>query len=348
VRGGAEQLLIDFCLRATRVEATVACLAPGPFPDELAKAGVRVEAIDAKRLRYPWSWARTVRSLAALAREADVVFSWQVKGHYYGTPTARRARKPAAWWDHGIRPARGDARYAVDSMLPRSLRADLVVCSSRAAAARHRDALAIHPGIDVSSYERASREDARAALGLTADEPAIGMVGRLQPWKAQHELVRAAPAILRAHPRARFFVVGGTPGGFSAAYPRELERLASDLGVADRIAFLGQRDDVRALLPGFDVAVHATRAEPFGLVVVEAMAAGVPVVAHPSGGVPEIVTDGETGVLTADIAAGAGKVLGDPAFAARIAAAARERARGAFSIERFVHDVEEAIIGLSA
>lgn len=346
VRGGAEQMLLDLCVRASRLDPLVVSLAPGPFPDELVKAGVRHELVDARRLRYPWAWARTVGTIAALARDAALVFSWQVKGQYYGTPAARRARTRAAWWDHGIRPRLGQRRYVIDGVLPRSMRADLVVCSSLAAASEHRGAIAIHPGIDAGRFERTSRAEARERLGVADDVEAIGISGRLQPWKRQHEFLRAAPEIVRRHPRARFFVIGGTPGGFSAGYAESLHRMAAQLGIADRVTFTGQIEDVATVLPGLDVAVHASSDEPFGLVVLEAMAAGVPVVAHPSGGVPEIVANGEHGLLTADIANGVNAYLDDPGFAARMAGAARERARTAFSVDRFVRDTEGAVVSL--
>lgn len=352
VRGGAEELLIGFATRSQRVQTTVACLWDGPFVDDLLAQGVDVRRMRAGRLRHVWNWAAVVRRIAALARDVDAVLSWQVKGHYYGTPAARIGRKPAAWWDHGVRPAAGEARYLIDNRLPASLKADVVVTSSHAAAARHRGGRAIHPGIDLEPYERSGRAAGRDLLGMKDDDPAIGIVGRLQPWKNQHVFLRAVPSILQRHPRARFFVIGGTPGGFSAGYPSELRALATELGVADHVTFMGQRDDVPALLAGLDVFVMASDAEPFGLVTVEAMAAGVPVVATRAGGTPEIVAHERTGLLVpvGDARALADAVvryLADPAWAGSIARSAREDARRRFSMERFVTDVEDLVLELA-
>jgi glycosyltransferase involved in cell wall biosynthesis len=353
VHGGAEEMLLSLITRGNpaRVAPVVACLADGDFPDELERAGARVVRVPAGRLRNAAAWARAVGRLRALARDSDAVLSWQVKGHYYGTPAARLARRPAAWWDHGIRPTRGESRYLIDHLLPSSLRADLVVCSSSFAASRHRRAIAIHPGVSLESYGRVSRRDSRARLGLGEDEPVVGIVGRLQRWKRQHELLRAAPAVLERYPNVRFLVVGGALGGFDADYPAELVSLARSLGIAGQVGFLGHRDDVPAILPALDLFVHASEAEPFGIVIVEAMATGLPVVASRGGGVAEILADDETGLLTSgaapEIAAGVIRLLDDPALAARIGAAARDRAQQRFSVERFVREVEELALRLA-
>lgn len=354
VRGGAEESLLDFLTRCdrARVDPLVACLADGPYVDDLEAAGVHVVRLRARRLRYVWMWALTVWRLARLARGADVVLSWQVKGNYYGTPAARLARRPCAWWDHGIRPARGEPRYVIDNVLPRSVRADLVVTSSAASAERHRPSRVILPGIPLDPYRSPDRTGGRALLGLADDEPAIGIVGRLQPWKGQHIFLRAAALVAERAPAARFFVIGDAVGGFSAEYPAELRRLASSLGIEERVAFLGHRTDVPALLPGLDVFVLASFVEPFGLVNVEAMAAGVPVVATMAGGVPEIIDDGETGLLVpvADegaIADAVCRCLGDPGFAGTIAKAGRERAFERFDIGRYVEEITSLAEGMA-
>lgn len=324
----------------SRLEVTVACLAPGDLPDRLERGGARVEHIDAKRLRYPWSWAKTVRRLADLARVHDAVWSWQVKGNYYGTPAAHLARRPCAWWDHGIRPARGEARYLIDNRLPAAVKSQRVIVSSEAAANRHRDAEVIYPGVrlDGISTDRAA---ARSALGL-GEGPLIGVIGRLQPWKGQHLLIEAAPIILDRHPNARIVIVGDALGGFSSEYPARLRALASRLGVAERVTSLGHRDDIGTLLAGFDVVATPSFAEPFGIVTVEAMAAGVPVVGTDSGGTPEILADAAGLVVpTGDAFALANAIVGlldDPERAASIAATGQRRAREAFGIDRFLED----------
>lgn len=356
VRGGAEEMLIAMCrgFDPARVAPEVACLADGPFPDDLEAAHLIVHRMRAGRMRHMHRTARAVRDIARLARERDMVFSWQVKGHWYGTPAARLARRPAAWWDHGIRKGRGEKGYVLEGMAPRSLRADAVVCSSRAAAAAIPGAIAIHPGIDVSRFAlpETERDGARAELGIAPDQTAVGIVGRLQPWKGQHVFLRAA-ARLANRSGVLFFVIGDAIGGFSESYPEHLRSLARTLGIPDRVRFPGHRSDVPRVLAALDVFVHASMAEPFGITIVEAMAAGKPVVATRGGGVEEIVTDNETGLLVehgddAAMAAAVARYLDEPSLASRVSSAGRAAAEARFTTDRMIAETTDLIERVSA
>jgi glycosyltransferase involved in cell wall biosynthesis len=160
----------------------------------------------------------------------------------------------------------------------------------------------------------------------------VGTVGRLAPQKDQETLLEAAALV----PEARFVLVG------DGELRPELERRAAELGIADRVTFTGAREDVPELLASFDVFAHPSLFEGFCLAVLEAQAAGVPVVATPVGGIPETVVDGETGLLvpTRDptaLAAAIRRLLEDREFAQRLADAARRSARR-YSTERMVEE----------
>jgi glycosyltransferase involved in cell wall biosynthesis len=163
------------------------------------------------------------------------------------------------------------------------------------------------------------------------DGVVIGNVARLAEQKGLRTLVEAAPLVLRERPDARFVLVGD--GELRA----ELERLADGLP----FEFRGLRDDVPEQLAGFDVFAFPTLFEGLCLAVIEAQAAGVPVVATPVGGIKETVVDGETGLLVsprdpAGLAAAILRLLGDRALAARVSVEARRRVRERFSIEHMV------------
>jgi glycosyltransferase involved in cell wall biosynthesis len=158
----------------------------------------------------------------------------------------------------------------------------------------------------------------------------IGIVGRISPWKGQDVFLRAfALAFPDGGARAR--IIGGALFG-EEDQERSLLELVEALGIGDRVDFTGHVDDVATELATLDVVVHAsTIPEPFGQVVIEAMAAGVPIIAADAGGPAEVVTDGVDGLLVAmgDVEALAGaltRLAGDPELRDRLAAAGRATA----------------------
>jgi len=181
-------------------------------------------------------------------------------------------------------------------------RCDVAVAPSRFVAdalGRSKKVRVVHNGIDPAEAgdERASAAF-REELDIPADAPVVGCLGRIRPWKGQSYFVDAAARLAPRLPEARFLVVGATlfrdPG---RDYVAELKQQARHLGVADRILFTGQRDDPLAALRAMNVVVNCSENEPFGRVLLEAMACRRPVVAFRSGAVPEIVVDGSTGLL---------------------------------------------------
>jgi glycosyltransferase involved in cell wall biosynthesis len=171
----------------------------------------------------------------------------------------------------------------------------------------------------------------------------VGNVARLADQKGQRDLIAAAPAVLERHPDVRFVIAGD--GELRA----ELEELARPFG--DRFELLGERDDVPDLLASFEVFAFPSRFEGLCLAVIEAQAAGVPVVATPVGGIKETVVDGETGRLVpvGDVEALAAAItatLDDPDSARRLADAARTRVLERFAVERMVAETL-ALYGIS-
>ncbi len=138
-----------------------------------------------------------------------------------------------------------------------------------------------------------SRVHIRAAFGVDEALPLIGFVGRVFPNKGWPELLGVLAQVSAAEPGARLLVVGGV----TSAYRATLEAQAAVLGVAQKIVWTGERSDIPQVLSALDIFVSFSRRETFGLSILEAMAAGIPVVATAVGGVPEVVRDGETGVL---------------------------------------------------
>lgn len=194
-------------------------------------------------------------------------------------------------------------------------------------------------GIDVDHFSRKRTEKDPTGRSL------VGMVGHLSPIKGQEEFLRAAALIASQRSDVDFLIVGEDKSrdGLNRAH---LERLIVQLGVDGRVRLVGWLDDVRDILEILDVFVCPSRIEPFGLVMVEAMACGVPVVATRSEGAVEIVDDRVTGRL---VPVGAAKALADTIHdllsdapeRKRLAANALASVRQRFSLERMVDETEQ-------
>ncbi|RME81439.1 MAG: glycosyltransferase family 1 protein [Caldilineae bacterium] len=205
----------------------------------------------------------------------------------------------------------------------------------------------IFNAIDLQEYEAMpDRQGVRAEFGLPPDARIACVVGRLMRRKGIDVFIQALARVIPDHPDLYALVVGEeeiTDIGLQA----ELQDLARRLGVAEHVRFCGLRRDVPRLLLASDLLSFVpTLAEPFGRVVVEAMAAGLPVVGARSGAIPDIMVEGVTGLLVppADAEAQAramGRILADAEMAAKMGAAGRARARAMFSIE---HQVERLVV----
>ena len=187
-----------------------------------------------------------------------------------------------------------------------------------------------------------TREAHGDALPLPAgmeEGPVVGVVARLQPEKGVTGFLKAAAHVAQAFPAARFAVVGDGP------LRKELFGLAEDLGVRERVLFLGFRPDAQALIGMMDVVAVPSVSEGTPLVVLEAMAAGVPVVASRVGGIPSQLQSGKEGILVppGDPRALGDAILGllrDPERARRMGKAGRLSAATEFSHENMVRRVE--------
>lgn len=174
--------------------------------------------------------------------------------------------------------------------------------------------------------------------------PRIGIVGRLDAWKGQHVFLDAA-AQMNQGEAVRFVIAGGPLFG-KEAYEQELRARAQRLGIAAHVDFLGHVSDVAVVLHDLDVLVHASVIpEPFGLVVIEGMAAGLPVVAADAGGVREIIANGVSGLLVppgdANALAGAlSDLLANPLRARRIAQTGQAHVRERFTAAGAARGVE--------
>ena len=207
----------------------------------------------------------------------------------------------------------------------------------------------LYNGIDAERFNPNVPRDFRTELGAGPDEVLIGISSRLAPDKGQDTFLRAAARVAAQEPRTRFVIVGDDSiFSDNAEYVPMLRRLATDLGLANRVAFLGFRQDMPAVYNSLDILVNAAWREAFGMVVVEAMACGKVVLGTRAGGIPEIITHGRDGYL---FPVGDEEVLSDlllelvrkPDLRRTIGQAARQTVLERFTIETQVKALEQVL-----
>jgi glycosyltransferase involved in cell wall biosynthesis len=198
----------------------------------------------------------------------------------------------------------------------------------------------VHDPVDVERLERAAamRDTVRAELGIAPGSVAVGIAGRVIPWKGQLEFARAAIAAMAGEPSIHAVVIGDESDG-GRAYVDSVRAAVDASPFAHRFTFAGYRADVEECHAAMDVVVHASiTPEPFGMVVPEAMAAGRAVIAMDAGGPREVVAHGVDGLLVPPrdvdaLAAAMVRLARDPALRAAMGAAGRRKARERFRPE---------------
>ena len=348
--GGAELSLLD--LATHRPGAGVALFEDGPLVGRLRERGVPTHVLDSggiDRVRRDGGWGsgiaagramlKAARQLAQLGREtgAEVLYANSLKGMLVSVLAGRRMGKDVVWHlrdmltgDHFSAMNRRVCVFASNRGVAR------VIANSHATAAAYRAAggrapvSVVYNGIDAAAFDAA-----RPASDASVDGRAVvGLFARLSPWKGQHILIEALPKL----PNVEAWVVGEALFG-EDDYAAGLRRRAEELGVADRVRFLGFRADIAPLMKRCDVVVHtSTSPEPFGRVIVEGMLAGRPVVAADAGGAQELIEDRVTGRLTPPGDAGAlgdaiRSLLADPGATRALADRGAAEARRHFSLD---------------
>lgn len=354
-RGGAEVVLLNLLRYQDRAafEPVVGFLENGPLIEEVRQLGVRTIVFPSSRFRYLHTTFRAIRSIRRFLREERIalVLSNMAMGHMYGGLAAMGTRTHAIWFQHGVPRSFIGIDFAASRIPSKAI--FVYTDDARRAQARFHPAgqiILMPGGVDLTRFNPSNvpKGVVRRELGIDADTLLVACVARLQRWKGQSLFLRAASAVHSVLPKAHFLVVGGTLFGLEPDYAMQLQEEAARLLPIGSVHFLGHRDDLPEILADVDVLVHCpVTPEPFGFVILEAMAMQVPVVATRGGGPEEIVRDDETGLLVSPgesdaLAAAVLRSLRNSAQRQLMGLAARRRAEELFSIEAMVRRMEES------
>ena len=347
--------------------------------------GVTREAKGYKSLGVASELLGLARKVARAALDYDVIFANSQKAFTVGALAALSARKPLIWCLHDILTAEHFSaanRKLVIALA--KLTGALVVANSQATAdafvaagGQKSKVRVVYNGIDVDAYRRdvtahdvatcniathdiaahdvttdLRRDPGVAGIDLSidlgiGDAPVVGVFSRLSEWKGQHVLLDALTQL----PGVHAVLVGDALFG-EDAYAERLREQTRRLGLEDRVHFLGFRRDIPELMQRVDIVAHTSvTAEPFGRVVVEGMLSEKPVIATRAGAIPEIISDGETGLMVepgdADaLAAAISATLAAPERAAALGKAARRAAQGRFSLAALSEGLERCFAEL--
>lgn len=206
--------------------------------------------------------------------------------------------------------------------------------------------IVIHDGIELETLQPTyAKASIRSQLGIPDDVLLVGEVGRVTAAKGYEDFVAAAAIVKKTIPNVTFIGIGGS-SKLDIVYEQKILNLINSYNLQDSFKLIGYRDDVSAIMSALDLLVLPSRLEPFGLVLLEAMAAGKPVIGTKVGGIPEIIEDGVTGLLVPprspdDLAQAIISILQDPDLTHRMGATGRERVKARFSLERCVAEVQK-------
>ena len=334
--GGLEKLQVEFARHADRdrFELHFVSLSDrGSLAADIEAAGCRVTALNHPTGLSPrllWNLTRCLRHLGA-----EVVHTHDDRALIYGTPAARRAGvRTVVHTRHGRSPGLSSRQKRLIRWA--SLAVTYFVCVSNEAAALSREhgipsnkIHTIHNGIDLERFAYAGRNEKGPMV----------LVARMTPEKDVETLLRAFALVHQALPAARLEIAGD---GICLA---DLKALATQLGLGSSVTFLGPVRDVASLLKRSALFVLPSLSEGISLTLLEAMASGLPVVATNVGGNPEVVAEGETGLLVparspARLAEAMTRLLRDPLLAKRMGDAGRRRVETDFDVRSMVASYE--------
>ena len=314
---GAERMLLLILARLDRsaFEPVVVC-PPGPLEKLARDSGVGVETVPTLSARFTWrpdqlthyskSFLQIIRQIRRRVSQLkpDLIHANSIRSGLVATTATVGMKTRVVWHLHDMLP-RHPLSSAIRLVALFASRTRMVAVSEavarnfggRVAGLLQSRVSVILNAIDLDKFQcdQSAGQAIRKELGLNRDDLVFGIIGQLTPRKGQIELIRAFARA--AVPHSVLVIAGAAIFNRDREYALRLAQEAESCGVAQRVRFLGGRDDIGAVMQSLDLLIVNSTAEPFGLVIVEAMAGGTPVLAASVDGIPEIIAHGRNGWL---------------------------------------------------
>jgi len=363
---GAERMLLMILARLDQrdLDPLVICPEQGPLLKMVTSLGVPVESVSGLEARFTWrvdrllhylkSFLLVIRQLRlkVLSARPDLIHANSIRAGLVATAATLGMRTRVIWHLHDLLPrhplSTGVRIFAFLCARTRMIAVSMAVKENFGGTIiglKSRIGVILN-AIDVDRFQpnEYARQQVRAELNLDENQPVIGIVGQLTPRKGQLELIRAFAKVVKQSPRAVLLVVGAPLFNRDHEYGQLLQDTSRQLGICDRVRLLGARNDIAAIMQALDLLVINSSAEPFGLVALEAMACGTPVVAAACDGLEEIIEHGVDGWLvpTGDektLASAIVSLSRRPALRAQLAEQGKRHVASRFSAERYVAEL---------
>jgi glycosyltransferase involved in cell wall biosynthesis len=348
--GGAETVVLNLVRRLDPERfRSVVLLPPGPWLNpRLRELGIPVVEVGWKTWYDPRGPITMVQTI--LKHGVDLIHSHLPGQNFYSCIAGTLTRRKTLVTYHGPvelrqeESAKGKARlWFVRRMADRTIVVCRMVKEILAERGFREDRISvIYNGIDPAPYASPSEGTLRASLRLAPDVKLVGMIANVRQSKGYDVLVRAAAEVCGRFPSARFVAVGDVDEGLA----RPIRQLVADLSLDDKFVFAGFRADVPQVLSELDVFVLSSTSEGMPLAILEAMAGRKAIVATRCGGIPEVLEDGQSGLLVppsdpAALARAIGDLLSDESKALRIGHNARARLTSRFTVDRMIERYQE-------
>ncbi len=345
--GGAEQVVVDLARRLSKksFKPMVCCLNDkGRLSPLVEREGIRVFALHKKPKFDPWILPKLIGIIRD--EKIDLIHTHLFTANLWGRIAAKLTGIPVISSEHGMDRWRTKFHLALDRFLASTSKRIIFVSKAvqqfymKKNPSLNGKSKVIYNGIDVTNFQKSfEKKTVREGLGLSEKEKVVGIVGRLVPEKAHGDFIAAIQLLAKEEKNVLGLIIG------EGELLEPLRKQVEEKGLQKHILFSGFRDDVPVLYKAMDVLVLSSTSEGFPLTVLEAMAAGVPVVATEVGGVKELIKNDEDGLLVPPndpgaLAGAISRILNDSALSERIVSAAEEKVKNCFSVEKMTKDHE--------